>query len=123
MVIAMSVADDSAALQAALDAALAPSGPGFLMIPPGTYKVTKSLRVVTPEGQKGDITRRHGVIAHGARLVSAITDGGNVFEFISRATVRFLLIEGLDIGGSGGEGRPNAFRRDQRPAPLARLTR
>lgn len=98
------VADDSAALQAALDAAFAPNGPGFLIIPPGTYKVAKPLRVVTPEGQKGDITRRHGVIAHGARLVSAIADGGNVFEFISRATVRFLLIEGLDIVGGGGEG-------------------
>jgi hypothetical protein len=98
------VADDSTALQAALDAAFAPDGPGFLAIPPGTYKVTKPLRVVTPEGQKGDIGRRHGVIAHGARLVSAIADGGNVFEFVSRATVRFLLIEGLDILGGGREG-------------------
>src|SRR5512139_1598782 len=98
------MADDSAALQAALDAAFAPNGPGFLAIPPGTYKVTKPLRVVTPVGQKGDITHRHGVIAHGARLVSAIADGGNVFEFISHATVRFLLIEGLDIVGGGREG-------------------
>ena len=98
------VADDSGALQAALDAAFAPNGPGFLVLPPGTYKVTKPLRVVTPDGQKGDITRRHGIIAHGARLLSAIADGGNVFEFISRATVRFLLIEGLDILGGGREG-------------------
>jgi len=98
------VADDSMALQAALDAAFAPNGPSFLAIPPGTYKVTKPLRVVTPEGQKGDITRRHGVIAHGARLISTIADGGNVFEFISHATVRFLLIEGLDIVGGGREG-------------------
>jgi hypothetical protein len=66
--------------------------------------VTKPLRVVTPEGQKGDIGRRNGVIAQGARLVSAIADGGNVFEFVSRATVRFLLIEGLDILGGGREG-------------------
>jgi hypothetical protein len=66
--------------------------------------VTKLLRVVTPEGQKGDIGRRNGVIAQGARLVSAIADGGNVFEFVSRATVRFLLIEGLDILGGGREG-------------------
>jgi len=29
---------------------------------------------------------------------------GNVFEFVSRATVRFLLIEGLDILGGGREG-------------------
>ena len=66
--------------------------------------MTKLLRVVTPEGQKGDIGRRNGVIAQGARLVSAIADGGNVFEFVSRATVRFLLIEGLDILGGGREG-------------------
>lgn len=98
------VADDSAALQAALDAAFAPNGPGFLAIPPGTYRVTKSLRVATPEGQKGDITHRHGIIAHGARLLSAIMDGSNVFEFVSHATVRFLLIEGLDIAGGGREG-------------------
>src|SRR4029450_4588562 len=31
-------------------------------------------------------------------------DGGNVFEFICNATVRFLLIEGLDILGRGREG-------------------
>src|SRR5262245_16519812 len=91
------VADDSDALQAALEAALGPSGPGFLEIPPGTYKLTKPLRLSTPEGDKGNIVHRHGVIAHGARLVSEIADGRNVFEFVSNATVRFLLIEGLDI--------------------------
>ena len=98
------VADDSAALQAALDAAFAPNGPGFLAIPQGTYKLTKSLRVVTPEGQKGDVGHRHGIIGHGARLVSAIADGGNVLEYVSNATVRFLQIEGLDILGGGREG-------------------
>ena len=98
------VADDSAALQAALDAAFAPNGPGFLAIPQGTYKLTRPLRVVTPEGQKGDVGHRHGIIGHGARLVSAIADGGNVLEFVSHATVRFLQIEGLDILGGGREG-------------------
>jgi hypothetical protein len=96
--------DDTAALQAALDAALAPGGPGFLVIPPGTYRVTRTLRVATIPGEKGNIGRRHGILAHGARLNSAITDGSNVFEFISRSTVRFLLIEGLDILGTGREG-------------------
>ncbi len=80
------VADDSAALQAALDAAFAPNGPGFLAIPQGTYKLTRPLRVVTPEGQKGDVGHRHGIIGHGARLVSAIADGGNVLEYVSNAT-------------------------------------
>ncbi|HEX9557881.1 MAG TPA: right-handed parallel beta-helix repeat-containing protein [Reyranella sp.] len=98
------VADDSAALQAALDAAFAPNGPGFLAIPQGTYKLTRPLRVVTPVGQKGDVGHRHGIIGHGARLVSAIADGGNVLEYVSNATVRFLQIEGLDILGGGREG-------------------
>jgi hypothetical protein len=96
--------DDTNALQAALDAGMNPAGPGFVSIPPGTYKVTRPLRVVTPEGDKGNITRPHGVLAHGARLVSSIGDGGPVFQFSSRATVRFLLIEGLDIQGGGQEG-------------------
>ncbi len=98
------VADDSAALQAALDAAFAPNGPGFLAIPQGTYKLTRPLRVVTPVGQKGDVGHRHGIIGHGARLVSAIADCGNVLEHVSNATVRFLQIEGLDILGGGREG-------------------
>jgi hypothetical protein len=96
--------DDTAALQAALDAALGAGGPGFLAIPPGTYKVTRPLRFATADGEKGNITRPHGVLAHGARLLSSIEGGGNVFEFISRSTVRFLLVEGLDIQGSGREG-------------------
>ena len=60
--------------------------------------------MVTPEGQKGDVGHRHGIIGHGARLVSAIADGGNVLEYVSNATVRFLQIEGLDILGGGREG-------------------
>ncbi len=95
--------DDTAALQASLDAAFAPGGPGFLLIPPGTYRVTRTLRVAPPAGQTGDITRHHGILAHGARLHSAIA-GGNVLEFICNSTERFLTIEGLDILGSGREG-------------------
>lgn len=97
-------ADDTAALQSALDAAFAPGGPGFLVIPPGTYRVSRTLRVHTRDGGRGDITRNHGVTGHGARLLSSIPGGGNVLEFISHSTVRFLLIEGLDILGSGREG-------------------
>src|SRR5437899_2913286 len=81
-------ADDTAALQAALDAAFAPGGPGFLLLPPGNYKVTRTLRISPPEGQRGDITRHHGIVAHGARLISSIANGGNVLEFICRSTVR-----------------------------------
>jgi hypothetical protein len=98
------VADDTNALQAALEAAIGPTGPGFVLIPPGTYKVTRPLRMATRDGETGNITRPHGILAHGARLMSSIADGGNVLEFTSRSTVRFLLIEGLDILGAGNEG-------------------
>jgi hypothetical protein len=62
------------------------------------------LRFASQPGPKGDITRNHGILAHGARILSAITDGSNVLEIVSRATVRFLLLEGLDILGGGREG-------------------
>jgi Right handed beta helix region len=74
------------------------------MVPPGTYKLARGLRIAPPEGPRGDITRRHGIVAHGARLQSVIADGGNVLEFIGRSTQRFLTIEGLDIQGGGREG-------------------
>lgn len=92
--------DDSTALQAALDAAFAADGPGFLSIPPGTYKVTRTLRVTL----RHDITRNHGIVAHGARIQSAIGDGSDVLAFDCQSTERFLLIEGLDILGSGRDG-------------------
>jgi hypothetical protein len=96
--------DDTAALQAALDAAFAANGPGFLEIPPGTYRVTRTLNIVPARGAGYDITRHHGILAHGARLHSTIGDGSNVLQFICQSTVRFLTIEGLDILGSGREG-------------------
>jgi hypothetical protein len=92
--------DDTAALQAALDAAFAANGPGFLEIPPGTYRVTRTLTI----GAAHDITRHHGIQAHGARLHSTIADGSNVLQVVCRSTERFLAIEGLDILGSGREG-------------------
>jgi hypothetical protein len=98
--------DDSSALQAALDAAFAPNGPGFLAIAPGTYKVARPLRVAP----RGDITRHHGIVAHGARLISSITDGADVLSFDCRSTERFLLVEGLDILGGGREGAGLSLR-------------
>ncbi len=98
------MSDDTAALQAALDAALAPDGPGFLLIPPGTYKVSNTLRVAPTKGERGNIGRHHGILAHGARLNSTVTGGRNVIEVICRSTVRFFTLEGLDIMGSGNEG-------------------
>jgi hypothetical protein len=96
--------DDTAALQAALDAAFAANGPGFLEIPPGTYRVSRTLNIVPAQGAAHDITRHHGILAHGARLQSTIADGSNVLQFVCQSTVRFLTIEGLDILGSGRDG-------------------
>jgi hypothetical protein len=96
--------DDTAALQAALDAAFSATGPGFLEIPPGTYRITRTLNIVPPRGAAHDITRHHGILAHGARLHSTIGDGSNVLQLICRSTMRFLTIEGLDILGSGRDG-------------------
>jgi hypothetical protein len=97
------VTDDTAALQAALDTAFRPGGTGFLVIPPGTYRVGRTLRI-SLAGAQANVTHHSGIQAHGARLLSTIGDGQNVFEVYSRATVRFLLIEGLDISGSGHDG-------------------
>lgn len=97
-------ADDTAALQAALDAAFAPSGPGFVVIPPGTYRLSRTLRIHTMAGERGHLTRNNGISGHGARLLSTIANGGPVLEVVSHSTMRFLLIEGLDVLGGGREG-------------------
>jgi hypothetical protein len=97
-------ADDTAALQAAIDAAFAPDRGGLLTIPPGTYRVTRTLRVRLLGSPAADLTRQSGIQGQGARILSQIADKAPVLELVSRATVRFVLIAGLDILGSGGEG-------------------
>jgi hypothetical protein len=94
--------DDTAALQRALDAAARQGG--LLVIPPGTYRVTQTLRFTAERAATGDIGHRNGILARGARLLSAVTGGRNVVEVVSRATVRFTLLEGLEVLGNGGEG-------------------
>ena len=96
-------ADDTAALQKALDRTFAGGGT-VLMLPPGTYRVTRTLRIAFDPGTTGNLGRRSGIIGHGARLDSEIADRGNVLELLCRATVRFVVIEGLDILGKGREG-------------------
>lgn len=99
------VADDSRALQAAIDAAFVSPDAAILNIRPGTYKVTRTLRIA-PKGANGkhNVTRLSGIVGHGARLISQIENGGNVVEVVSDGTVRFLILEGLDIRGNGKEG-------------------
>lgn len=93
-------ADDTAALQAALDAAYAGEDGGLLVIPPGRYRVSRTLRIA-PDG---NVTRQSGILGIGARIISAIADGSNILEIESHSTFRFLLIQGLDIHGSGKDG-------------------
>lgn len=96
-------ADDTDALQKALDATFDGGDPGFLSIPPGSYRVTRTLRV-SLHGKRNDITHQSGLLAHGARVVSDIANGDPVLYIESKATVRFVIIEGLQIQGAGREG-------------------
>jgi len=98
------IADDTSPLQAALDATFSATEAGFLVIPPGTYKVTRPLRVALGGASAADITRQSGILGHGARIFSAIENGANILEFSSNSTVRFIVIEGLEILGAGRDG-------------------
>jgi hypothetical protein len=97
-------ADDTAALQKAFDAAFADGNTGFLTIPPGTYRITRPLRIEWDRDATGNVTRLCGISARGALILSKIENGDDVIQLTSRATVRFLLLEGLNIQGSGREG-------------------
>ncbi|MEX2451060.1 MAG: glycosyl hydrolase family 28-related protein [Rhodospirillales bacterium] len=98
------VTDDSAALQKLFDAVFAGKQAKTATIPPGRYLVKRPIRVKTAGRSAGNITRRCGILAHGAVVVSAIKDGSPVIEIESRATLRYVLIDGLQIQGSGHDG-------------------
>jgi hypothetical protein len=102
-------ADDSQALQQALDATFGGERGYFLTIPPGEYRVTRPLRIAFEGKPAGNVTRLAGISAYGARLISEVGQGQNVVDVLIRATVRFLLIEGLTIAGNGREGHGLAF--------------
>ncbi|HUC62239.1 MAG TPA: glycosyl hydrolase family 28-related protein [Alphaproteobacteria bacterium] len=96
--------DDTAALQKALDRAFAGDKAAYLRIPPGAYRITRTLRIATVHGADGNITRGNGILAHGAVILSDIRDGSPVIRLVNEATLRFTVIEGLGIQGNGGEG-------------------
>lgn len=91
-------ADDTKGLQAAMDAAF--SAAAVLVVPPGNYKVSNTLRARITT----DSPHQRGISARGAHFISAIADGGNVFEFTSTGDARFIFLEGLDILGSAHDG-------------------
>jgi hypothetical protein len=107
-------ADDTQALQSALNAAFAGREGGLLTIAPGVYRVSRTLRVETQGKPAGNVTHRAGVLAQGAILQSEISDGGPVLEIVSRAVVRYSLIEGLQIQGNGREGNGLSINCEQR---------
>jgi len=97
-------ADDTAALQRALDATFQGDSPGLLKIEPGRYRVSRPLKVYLAQSQnKGRYTRLHGISAYGAQIRSDIAND-NIFEFQSDVICRFLLIEGLEIRGNRRDG-------------------
>lgn len=112
------VTDDTDALQKTFDAALAGSEAAMVTIPPGRYRVTRPIVVTTAEKPDGNITHRAGILAQGARIVSKITDGSPVIRIESRAIIRYFLIEGLQIQGSGQDGHGLAITCETRGAYL-----
>ena len=78
-------ADDTAALQSALDATFN-GDRGILTIEPGDYRRDEDAphRV---RGRPGAITRLAGIAAYGARIVSEIAGGQNVIDIVGRAAV------------------------------------
>lgn len=100
--------DDTAALQAALDAAFKTDrgrqGGRILVIPPGAYVIRRTLSVDLKRNEKAQPIEQTAIHGHGAVLLSEIDDGTNVLRIASHATARFLIIEGLSIRGKGREG-------------------
>jgi len=97
-------ADDTEPLQKALDAAFLGGAPSLLTVPPGIYRVTRPLRLELTRENAGKLTRRNGVLAHGATIWSHIEDDAPVLTIESRTVARYPLIEGLQIQGRGKEG-------------------
>lgn len=102
-------ADDTEALQKALDATFRGAEAGLLRIEPGTYRVTRPLRIVLEDDKTHRFTRQHGISARGALIRSEISDG-NVIDLTSQATARFFLIDGIEIRGRGQEGHGISMR-------------
>ena len=102
--------DDTAALQSGLDATFKDPDGGVLEIPAGIYRVSRTLTV----SRETNIVCESGIIGRGAVFASLIEDGTPVIEFESRAIVRFVRIEGLQIQGRGREGHGLSIKSEHR---------
>ncbi len=97
-------ADDTAALQRLFDTAFAGGSSRIVDLPAGTYRVTRPIRVNTRPRPDGNIVRPAGIRANGAVLLSEIGGGEPVLSIDVRATLRYVLMEGLQIRGSRQDG-------------------
>jgi hypothetical protein len=95
--------DDTPALQQALDVV---AKGGILFFEPGTYRTTKPLLVEITQ----NVTRPFGIVAEGAQILSQSATPAPVLTITSRATARYLNIDGLSIKGSKGEVHGLALR-------------
>lgn len=98
------IADDTEAIRRTIDAALTSKDVHVAVIPPGRYRITRSIRIETAGRPEGNITHQTGIHGVGATLISDISDGSPVLEILCQATLRFVLINGLQIRGNGSEG-------------------
>lgn len=95
-------ADDTAAVQSAINAAFSANGNGFVYIPRGMFKITSTLTYSITSHR----FRNFGIISHGGVLKSALNSStANVLEILvgtaANAQVRHLTIDGLGIEGQG----------------------
>lgn len=106
-------ADDTHALQATLDAAFG-DAPAIALIPAGVYRITDTLRARLTTSASGQC----GISARGVHFISQMHDGRNILELAGGAEARFVLVEGLDILGTGRDGHGIFIKCDGRGAAL-----
>lgn len=97
------VADDTVAIQAALNDAFASNGNGFVYIPYGLYKVTDTLTFTLSSHRY----RNWGIISDGGVLLSAIPNTAKnvlyvIVQTASGAQCRNFMLVGLTIEGQSG---------------------
>ena len=104
--------NDTAAIQACVDAAVAANG-GAVFLPTGTYKITSAISVISPKisiyGEGAEATIIQCLSCNGINIVSPSTDGNTQFfeDFalvgMTGSTANFTAIESiLPPGGVSG---------------------
>src|SRR5258708_31369066 len=92
------ITDDSAAFNAALNAA-ATKGQ-VIVVPSFTYAIANPIKFSSTT----NVGQPWGLAGQGATLLSKITNGSDVMSLTSNNTVRYFMLGGLKIQGSGSDG-------------------